>query len=180
MSSTTHSLAIGFYSTSNSPLTVPASPDNPSSPSNQQHFSVSTPGGVSQKLEEEERSSGCAAGPRSSRGCDVPSEVLAPSVISSPDNLVEAHLLLETAISNCNVHHIQQSLTEQLVRRDMLQLQYNRLQVEKARSRLAAAELHVGRFLAVISVTVYKSTCSVNESVQAVQMHTEACELSYW
>ncbi|KAI5985586.1 hypothetical protein EDD15DRAFT_2373929 [Pisolithus albus] len=145
-----HSSLFCFYSTSNSPLTVPASPDDPSSPSNQQHFSVSTPRGVSQKLEEEERSSGCAAGPRSSRGCDVPSEVLAPSVISSPDNLVEAHLLLETAISNCNVHHIQQSLAEQLVRRDMLQLQYNRLQVEKARSRLAAAELHVGRVCMVV------------------------------
>ncbi|KAI6027889.1 hypothetical protein PISMIDRAFT_18593 [Pisolithus microcarpus 441] len=139
-----HSLAIGFYSTSNSPLTVLASPDDPSLPSNQRHFSVSTPGGVSQKLEEEEQSSGCAAGLQSSRGCDMPSEVLAPSVISSPDNLVEAHLLLEMAISNCNIHHIQQSLAEQLVRCDMLQLQYNHLQVEKARSRLATAELHVG------------------------------------
>ncbi|KAI6019364.1 hypothetical protein PISMIDRAFT_116738, partial [Pisolithus microcarpus 441] len=66
------------------------------------------------------------------------------SVIPSPDNLVEAHLLLEMAISNCNVHHIQQSLAEQLICHDMLQLQYNCLQVEKAQSRLATAELHVG------------------------------------
>ncbi|KAI6013411.1 hypothetical protein PISMIDRAFT_105375, partial [Pisolithus microcarpus 441] len=65
-------------------------------------------------------------------------------VISSPDNLVEAHLLLEMVISNCNIHHIQQSLTEQLIHHDMLQLQYNHLQVEEAQSRLAATELHVG------------------------------------
>ncbi|KAI5990983.1 hypothetical protein EDD15DRAFT_2369383 [Pisolithus albus] len=139
-----HSSLFCFYSTSNSPLMVLASPNDPSSPSNQRHFSVSTPRGIPQKLEEEERSSGCAASLQSSRGCDVPSEVLTPSVISSLDNLVEAHLLLETVISNCNVHHIQQSLAEQLVRRDMLQLQYNHLQVEKARLRLAATELHVG------------------------------------
>ncbi|KAI6018534.1 hypothetical protein PISMIDRAFT_96904, partial [Pisolithus microcarpus 441] len=66
------------------------------------------------------------------------------SVISSPDNVVEAHLLLETAISNCNMCFIQQSLMEQLLHHDTLQLQYSHLQVEKAKSKLATAELHIG------------------------------------
>jgi len=66
-------------------------------------------------------------------------------VLPSPDNPTEAHLLLETAISNCKVQFIQKSLADQLVHRDTLQLQYSRLQVEKAMTGLTAAELHVGR-----------------------------------
>ena len=40
---------------------------------------------------------------------------------------------------------IQKSLTDQLIHRDTLQLQYSHLQVEKAMMSLTAAELHVGR-----------------------------------
>ena len=40
---------------------------------------------------------------------------------------------------------IQKSLADQLVHRDTLQLQYSRLQVEKAMTGLTAAELHVGQ-----------------------------------
>jgi len=62
----------------------------------------------------------------------------------APDNLVEANLLLEKAICNCKVQYIQKSLANQVVHRDTLQLQYSRLQVEKARLKLTAAEMHVG------------------------------------
>ena len=72
------------------------------------------------------------------------------STIATPDNILEAHLLLETAVSNCKVRHIQKSLADQVVHRDQLQLQYSRLQVEKALSRLTAAELHVGRVRMVV------------------------------
>ncbi|KIM55002.1 hypothetical protein SCLCIDRAFT_135613, partial [Scleroderma citrinum Foug A] len=64
--------------------------------------------------------------------------------LPSPDNLTEAHLLLETTISNCKVQLIQKSLADQLVHCDTLQLQYSCLQVEKAMTSLTAAELHVG------------------------------------
>jgi len=59
--------------------------------------------------------------------------------VTAPDNLVKANLLLEKAICNCKVQYIQKSLTDQVVRRDVLQLQYSRLQVEKARLKLTAA-----------------------------------------
>ena len=72
------------------------------------------------------------------------------STIATPDNILEAHLLLETAVSNCKVRHIQKSLADQVVHRDQLQLQYSCLQVEKALSRLTAAELHIGRVRMVV------------------------------
>ena len=77
------------------------------------------------------------------------------SRIPPPDNLTEAHLLLETAISNCRVQYIQKSLTDQLIHRDALQLQYSRLQVEKAESKLTAAELHVGRVHMIVRCSGY-------------------------
>jgi len=76
-------------------------------------------------------------------------------MIPSPDNLVEAHLLLETAVSSCKVHYIQKSLADQLVHRDALQLQYRRLQVEKAKSKLTLAELHVGRICMILRRSGY-------------------------
>jgi len=76
-------------------------------------------------------------------------------MISTPDNLVEAHLLLETAISNCKIRHIEKSLADQLVRRNALQRQYSRLQVEKAKSKLAAVELHVGQVRMVVRHSGY-------------------------
>ena len=72
------------------------------------------------------------------------------STIVTPDNSLEAHLLLETAISNFQVRHIQKTLADQVVHRDQLQLRYSRLQVEKALSKLTAAELHVGRVCMVV------------------------------
>ena len=70
--------------------------------------------------------------------------------IATPDNSLEAHLLLETAISNCQVQHIQKTLADQVVHRDQLQLQYSHLQVEKALLKLTAAELHVGQVRMVV------------------------------
>ena len=72
------------------------------------------------------------------------------STITTPNNILEAHLLLEMAVSNCKVQHIQKSLADQVVHRDQLQLQYSRLQVEKALSRLTAVELHVGQVCMVV------------------------------
>ena len=51
------------------------------------------------------------------------SEMQESSTIPSPDNLVEAHLLLEMAISNCRVQHIQKTLADQLVHHDELHQQ---------------------------------------------------------
>ena len=48
-------------------------------------------------------------------------EMQESSMIPPPDDPVEAHLLLETAISNYRVQYIQKSLANQLVHRDALQ-----------------------------------------------------------
>ena len=72
------------------------------------------------------------------------------STVAAPDNLVEANLLLEKDICNCKVQYIQKSLADQVVRRDTLQLQYSCLQVEKARLKLTAAEMHVGQVRMVV------------------------------
>ena len=68
----------------------------------------------------------------------------ASSSIPSPDNWVEVHLLVETAISNCKIQYIKKSLADQVVCCDTLQLQYICLQVEKVKSTLTVVELHVG------------------------------------
>ena len=68
---------------------------------------------------------------------------------------MEAHLLLETAISNCKIRRIEKSLADQQVRRNALQLHYSRLQVEKAQSKLADAELHVGRVRMIVRHSGY-------------------------
>ena len=73
-----------------------------------------------------------------------------PSEIPSLANVNEANLLLKAAVSNRKVHHIRKSLANQLIHRDMLQLQYNRMQVKKAELKLSAAELHVGRVRMVL------------------------------
>ena len=82
-------------------------------------------------------------------------EMQESSVILPPDDPVEAHLLLETAISNYRVQYIQKSLADQLVHRDALQLQYSRLRMEKAVSKLTAAELHVGRVRMIVRRSGY-------------------------
>ena len=76
-------------------------------------------------------------------------------MIPSPENPAEAHLLLETAVTNCKVHHIEKSLASQHVRRDALQLQYNHLQVEKAELRLVAAELYAGHVHMIVRCSGY-------------------------
>ena len=73
-----------------------------------------------------------------------------PSEIPSPANVNEANLLLEAAVSNRKVHHIRKLLADQLIHRDMLQLQYNCMQVKKAELKLSAAELHVGHVRMVL------------------------------
>ena len=88
------------------------------------------------------------------------SEMQESSTIPSPDNLVEAHLLLEMAISNCRVQHIQKTLADQLVHRNELQLQYSRLQVDKAMSKLTTAELHVGRVCMIVRRSGYSPDSS--------------------
>lgn len=88
------------------------------------------------------------------------SEMQESSTIPSPDNLVEAHLLLEMAISNCRVQHIQKTLADQLVHRNELQLQYSRLQVDKAMSKLTTAELHVGRVPMIVRRSGYSPDSS--------------------
>ena len=89
------------------------------------------------------------------------------SVIPPPDDPVEAHLLLETAISNYRVQYIQKSLADQLVHRDALQLQYSQLQMEKAVSKLTTAELHVRQVRMIVRRSSYNpdgselyTTCS--------------------
>jgi len=77
------------------------------------------------------------------------------SILSVPGNVREAHLLMEMAISNCKVQTIQKSLADQLVHRDTLQLRYSCLQVEKATSKLSAAELHIGRVHMVLRQSGY-------------------------
>ena len=76
-------------------------------------------------------------------------------MVRIPDSMVKAHLLLETAISNCKIRRIEKSLADQLVRHDALQLHYSRLQVEKAESKLADAELHVGQVQMVVRRSGY-------------------------
>ena len=86
-------------------------------------------------------------------------EVHGVSTIPTPDDKLEAHLLLETAISDCKVRHIQKSLADQVVHRDQLQLQYSCLQVEKALSRLTAAELHVERVRMIVRRSGFNPDC---------------------
>ena len=62
---------------------------------------------------------------------------------------------MEMAVSNHKVQTIQKSLADQLVCRDTLNLRYSRLQVEKATSKLSAAELHVGRVRMVLRQNGY-------------------------
>ena len=50
---------------------------------------------------------------------------------------------------------IQKSLADQLVHHDTLQLQYSRLQVEKAMTSLTAAELHVGQVRTLLRLNGY-------------------------
>ena len=79
-------------------------------------------------------------------------------MVPIPDSMAEAHLLLETAISNCKIQCIEKSLVDQLVCRDALQLHYSHLQVEKAESKLADVELCIGQ----VWMIVRHSGCSPN------------------
>ncbi|KIJ16553.1 hypothetical protein PAXINDRAFT_11003 [Paxillus involutus ATCC 200175] len=77
------------------------------------------------------------------------------STIPAPDDLVEAHLLLETARSDHQIRLIEKTLADQLVHCDALRLQYSRLQVEEAELNLSAAELHIGRVHMVVRWSGY-------------------------
>ncbi|KIJ11429.1 hypothetical protein PAXINDRAFT_15724 [Paxillus involutus ATCC 200175] len=77
------------------------------------------------------------------------------STIPAPDDLVGAHLLLETACSDHQICLIEKTLADQLVCRDVLRLQYSRLQVEKAELNLSTVELHIGRVHMVVRRSGY-------------------------
>ena len=77
------------------------------------------------------------------------------SSIPIPANIVEAHLLLETAINNCKICCIEKSLVDQVVHHDALQLHYSHLQVKKVESKLADVELCIGQVWMVVRHSGY-------------------------
>jgi len=92
-------------------------------------------------------------------------------MIPTLDTLVKAHLLMETAISNCKIQHIEKSLADQLVHHNALQLHYSHLQVEKAKSKLAAAELHVGQVQMIVRRSGYSSDVGEFCTTPSAVMH---------
>lgn len=76
-----------------------------------------------------------------------------------PHSPSEASLLLATARMDYGIRVAQKDLADKLVERDMLQLQYNQLQVEQARQNLVAAEYHVGRVRLVMRKSGYYAAC---------------------
>ena len=72
-----------------------------------------------------------------------------------PHNITEAQLLLETARADCQIRVTERALANQLVQRDMLRLEYNRLQVAQAHQNVLAAELHIGRVRLVVRKSGY-------------------------
>ena len=175
------SMLLTFYSCSPHPLHIAsnqissARANSRSSSPNAQESLLSSCETVFLKQEEDQFGEGISTLAQSSRIYDVVSdlflhsepqlisgiqpEVHGVSTILTPDDKLEAHLLLETVISDCKVQHIQKSLADQVVHRDQLQLQYSRLQVEKALSRLTAAELHIGRVCMIVRRSGFNPDC---------------------
>jgi len=75
--------------------------------------------------------------------------------IPVPHNITEAQLLLATACADCQIRVTERALADQVVQRDMLRLEYNRLQVARAHQNVLAAELHVGRVWLVVRKSGY-------------------------
>ncbi|KAG6377867.1 hypothetical protein JVT61DRAFT_14649 [Boletus reticuloceps] len=69
----------------------------------------------------------------------------APSpTISTPHSPSKAKLLIANARIDHHIRVIQKNLADHLVQRDLLRLNYNRLQVEQARQSVVEAEFYVG------------------------------------
>ena len=68
-----------------------------------------------------------------------------PRVVPSPSSTAEAYLLLETARADWQVWLTRQNLVHQIIHRNTLTLQYNRLMLEKAQDKLRTADRFVGK-----------------------------------
>lgn len=84
--------------------------------------------------------------------------------IPIPRNPSEARLLLATARINCGILATQKNLADQLVQRDLLRLQYNRLKVKQARQSLTDAEYYVGRVRLMMRKNGYYAVCLTSDS----------------
>ena len=67
-----------------------------------------------------------------------------PHVVPPPSSTAEAYLLLETARADRQVWLTRQNLVHQIIHRNTLTLQYNRLMLEKAQDALCTADRFVG------------------------------------
>ncbi|KAI5981496.1 hypothetical protein EDD15DRAFT_2196019 [Pisolithus albus] len=76
-------------------------------------------------------------------------------IVSLPNSSTEAELLLETARAECKLRKIQKQFADQLVRCNLLRLEYSRLQVQRVEQHLLEAEGHVGRARLVIRRSGY-------------------------
>ena len=77
-----------------------------------------------------------------------------PHVVPTPSSTVEAYLLLEATHADWKVWLARQTLVHQIVCRNTLMLQYNRLMLEKAQDELHAADCFVGHVRATIRQSV--------------------------
>ncbi|KIM51817.1 hypothetical protein SCLCIDRAFT_142476, partial [Scleroderma citrinum Foug A] len=75
--------------------------------------------------------------------------------IAVPHNITEVQLLLATARADCRIQVTERTLANQVMQRDMLQLEYNRLQVAQVHQNVLAAELHVGHVRLVVRKNRY-------------------------
>ncbi|KIM61925.1 hypothetical protein SCLCIDRAFT_120639, partial [Scleroderma citrinum Foug A] len=66
-------------------------------------------------------------------------------VVPPPSSTIEAYLLLETAHADRQVWVTRQALAHQIIHRNTLTLQYNRLMLEKAQGMLHTADQFVGK-----------------------------------
>lgn len=71
-------------------------------------------------------------------------------VVPPPENSAEAHLLLETARADREVHLTRRNLALQIVHRNTLALQYNRLLLDRAQEGLRTADRFIGHVRFVI------------------------------
>lgn len=73
-----------------------------------------------------------------------------PHAVPTPSSAIEAYLLLEAARADQQVWLTRQNLVHQIIRRNTLTLQYNRVMLEKAQDELRAADRFVGHVRATI------------------------------
>ncbi|KAG9309546.1 hypothetical protein JVU11DRAFT_10524 [Chiua virens] len=102
---------------------------------------------------------------------DEPTTVQPPinnQEIPPPCTSSEAQLLIATVRTDYCISILQKDLVDQMVQRDLLRLQYNRLQVEQARQSIIETEFYVGRvWLAIRKSGYYPSlACSDRDTLQ--------------